>query len=137
MIHRVLICGDRDWIDAGMIRRMLAFIGPKNIECVIEGESKGADRIARREAIILGIEVKRFYADWLQYGPSAGPIRNRRMLKEGCPTQVIAFHDDIENSKGTKDMLNAAHAAGIPCTLVTHKGKTVWEGTAQQPTVQR
>lgn len=41
------------------------------------------------------------------------------MLDEGKPDYVLAFHNDIFNSKGTKDMLNRAKKAGVPCTLVT------------------
>ena len=45
-------------------------------------------------------------ADWKKYGKSAGPIRNREMLKMD-PDIVLIFHDDPKNSKGTKDCVKA------------------------------
>jgi hypothetical protein len=35
------------------------------------------------------------------------------MLDSEEPGMVLAFHDDIENSKGTKDMVNIAEKAGV------------------------
>lgn len=70
--------------------------------------------MARFLAHQLGYETMDFPADWDKYGRSAGPIRNGEMLKQGKPDLVVAFHDDIENSKETKDMVRQAREAGIP-----------------------
>ena len=53
-----------------------------------------------------------FRQDGTKYWKAAGPARNREMLKEK-PDIVLAFHNDIEKSKGTKDMVMAANKAGI------------------------
>lgn len=59
-----------------------------------------------------------FPADWKQYGKAAGPIRNKQMLDEGQPDLVLCFHDDIEKSKGTKNMYELAKARGIKTKLI-------------------
>lgn len=140
MAERVLICGDRNW---GIIKsshfsqmqmhanKYLSIVieelskvqQEKGVEVVIEGEAQGADSMGRVAAERLGIEVLKFPADWKKYGRSAGPIRNRQMLKEGKPTLVLAFHGFIENSKGTKDMVEVARAAGIPAQVITGRGR--------------
>lgn len=118
---RILICGDRNWNDFVLIRETLERIGPKKIKLVISGGATGADYIAETVARILGIKVLIFPANWNKYGRAAGPIRNRQMLKEGKPSWVIAFHDTIKDSKGTKGMLAIAKKAGIRTDLITHK----------------
>jgi|ERR1019366_1367921 hypothetical protein len=118
---RVLVCGDRNWNDDDAIRRELNrvladYVGESVI--VIEGEARGADSIGRVVAEDLGIDVKKFPADWEKYGNAAGPIRNQQMLDEGKPTYVLAFHNDITHSKGTADMVLRARKAGIPVKVV-------------------
>jgi len=74
------------------------------ISCVIEGEAKGADTMAREWAEHSGISVEKYPADWDTYKRAAGPIRNKQMIDEGKPDVVIGFHQDLESSKGTKNM---------------------------------
>jgi len=42
------------------------------------------------------------------------------MLDEGKPTYVLAFHDNLAESKGTKDMVTRAKKAGIPVEVWSH-----------------
>jgi hypothetical protein len=77
----------------------------------IEGEAKGADSLARDVALELGFKVLSFPADWDKYHRAAGPIRNRQMLTEGKPDLVLAFHQDLTRSKGTKNMVTLARRA--------------------------
>lgn len=51
---------------------------------------------------------------------ASGPIRNSQMLKEGKPDRIIAFHDHIDQSKGTTDMLMKAKAARLPWEVISH-----------------
>ena len=113
-VPRILICGDRNYINKSLITAFLESV-PKN-SIIIEGECRGADKIAGEVAGDLGMEVLKFPCDW-SLGKKSGPIRNKKMLVEGQPTHVIAFHDDIDNSKGTKNMLAQAQKAGIPTYL--------------------
>jgi len=108
---RLLICGDRNWRDKSAIIEIINKFQP-NI--IIEGCANGADKLAGISGNELGIEVMRFPADWEKYGRAAGPIRNGQMLREGNPDIVVGFHYNIDESKGTKDMLTRAKKAGKP-----------------------
>ena len=63
---------------------------------------------------MFGFAIIGFPAQWDKYGKSAGVIRNQQMLDEGKPDTVVYFHDNIERSKGTKDMVSRAKKAGLP-----------------------
>ena len=114
---RLLICGDRNWTDEDLIRRKIIEFAPT---VVIEGEARGADSIAAKVARELGIAVEGYPAKWELYGRGAGPIRNLEMLAKGKPDRVLAFHDNITESKGTKHMVALARKVGKPVTVVGH-----------------
>ena len=115
-MKRILICGSRDWTSHNTIKSVLSNYSKEII--VITGGCRGADTIAENVAKNLGMTVQVFNADWKKYGPSAGPIRNQKMLEEK-PDLVIAFHENLDNSKGTKDMVNRARKAGIEIMIVS------------------
>jgi DhnA family fructose-bisphosphate aldolase class Ia len=80
--------------------------------------------MAANAATELGMTVKAYpYPSGM--GKSGGPYRNRQMLKEairmrdeeGADIVIYAFHPDIKNSKGTKDMISAAMHAGVRVRL--------------------
>ena len=108
---RVLVCGGRDFSDAITLGSWLGGIhknsGP--ITLLIEGGSRGADRMARKFAEWRGIPVRTFRAEWNKHGRAAGMIRNARMLAEGKPDLVVAF----PGGRGTADMIKRARAAGV------------------------
>jgi hypothetical protein len=89
---------------------------------IIEGGALGADRLARKAALSLGFSVVTVMADW-SIGKRAGPIRNGRML-DLHPAKVIAFHEDLPSSKGTRDCVNQAKARGVEVEVITG---TAWE----------
>lgn len=117
----ILICGDRDWTDELLIAKVLFLIEDKRNTTIIHGDARGADRIAGDLSKKMKMKVVPYPADWDKHGKSAGPIRNRQMLKEGKPNVVIAFHDNINRSKGTKDMLEVSGRAGVPGILIDHR----------------
>lgn len=108
---RILVCGDRHWKRMDIIERELKKFPHGTI--VIEGEAKGADTLGRFVAEKLGFEVIPFPAKWHIYGRGAGPIRNQVMIDDGRPELVLAFHENISESVGTKDMVNRARSNGI------------------------
>lgn len=137
---RVLVCGDRNWednltlchdIETNIIKVILDGFA-QNGEChnqdgaeamvVIEGEAKGADIAARdwvwedepRTYCGCEVQLERYPANWDKFHKAAGPIRNKQMLDEGKPDIVLAFHDDLENSRGTGNMVKIASDAGVP-----------------------
>lgn len=113
---RVLVCGDRNWVDKAAVRRELEKF-PKDT-VVIEGEARGADTLGREVAEEMGFEVEAYPADWEQYGRAAGPIRNKEMLAQGKPDMVLAFHRCISESKGTAHMMKIANKAGVVVVLI-------------------
>ena len=66
---------------------------------------------------IPGLNVEPHLADWKGLGNVAGPARNREMVEAGADL-CIALHRTIETSKGTKDCIRQAFAAGIPVYLI-------------------
>jgi hypothetical protein len=88
---------------------------------IVEGEQRGADKMAREWAKSRGFPFLPFPAKWTIYGKSAGPIRNQQMLDEGKPDMVVAFHEKFEASKGTADMIRRARKAGIPYVIISLK----------------
>lgn len=133
-MRRLLICGDRFWIN---YPRVLTCVrkahGTEPIDVIIEGECRGADKMGRKAGEEIGLSVDAgtilpFPADWKGKGLAAGPIRNQQQLVEGKPTEVWAFHNRLTNSTGTRDMVNRALRAGLPVynitdTTVTHLNK--------------
>jgi len=117
---KVLICGDRNWNNYDSILRVVKRLKKKYKEVtIIEGECRGADKMAKRAAIECGLPYVGYPAKWDKYGKKAGPVRNQQMLDCENPDMVIAFHKNIAKSKGTKDMINRAKKAGIKTYIIT------------------
>lgn len=121
---RVLICGSRDWTDKRRIGRYLdELLAAEGLEpqqlVVIHGGCKGADHHAGMEAKGRCCQVLEFPANWVKFGLSAGPKRNQQMLTEGKPDRIVAFHPDLDSSKGTKDMVARAKFYGVPVEIIT------------------
>jgi hypothetical protein len=75
----------------------------------------------------LGFSTRVRPAEWKRYGRGAGPIRNKEMCLEalrnkekGIKTYVLAFHDNIEKSKGTKHCMEYAKKLGLEVILWSH-----------------
>lgn len=113
---KILICGDRNYKNKNKIKNFLKKV-PKN-STIINGGCRGADLIAQQEAKELKLNVETYPAEWRLYGRAAGPIRNLKMLNEGKPNFVIAFHNNIEESKGTKNMLKISKKANVKTFVV-------------------
>lgn len=120
----VIVCGDRNWTDVERIESVLEELHEDvNELAVIEGGAKGADRAAWQWAARNrknGVGWIHCPANWETYGRAAGPRRNQEMLdyllqarQQGHAIEVLAFHDDLENSRGTKDMVSRARRAGV------------------------
>ena len=121
---RILICGSRNWSNKKRIGDYLDILIdhegylPENIT-IISGACKGADHHAAMEARGRGMVVIEYPANWTKYGYSAGPKRNQQMLDEGKPDWVVAFHEDIESSKGTRDMVARSRFINLPIEIIT------------------
>lgn len=120
---KVLVTGSRTWEDEYMVDVMIAGLvaltGGSNVPFqVIHGDCPtGADALAATWKDM--VDVSAFPADWDRYKRAAGPIRNRQMLDED-PDLVVAFSDDLEHSRGTRDCVTEARRRGIPVWHLAH-----------------
>mgnify|MGYP001067196822 CR=1 FL=1 len=112
----VLICGDRNWTDRKAIEDFINTLPRGSV--IVEGDCRGADRIAGAIGEAKGFHVYKFQANWSRYGKAAGPIRNEKMIVYGKPDLVVAFHNDLSKSRGTRDMINRAKRHGIPYQVI-------------------
>lgn len=115
---RVLVCGSREWTSSQHRDIVFTFLDTFNkkypVTKIIEGECRGPDLWSKEWAQKESIGVVAFRPHWEKQGKKAGPERNLRMIKEGNPDYVLAFTDNIEASKGTKNMVMLARKEGIP-----------------------
>lgn len=120
----LVVCGDRNWTNLDRILWWLNSIQPT---VVIEGECQGADLLGRHAAEKLGIDVIGVPALWEARGRAAGPLRNRFQLSvalalaayQNTSVSVAAFHNALQKSKGTKNMVNQAWLAEVDCVNIT------------------
>lgn len=126
---KAIICGDREWSDKDLVMTVLKkLVDQHGLSTVIEGGARGADSISRSVAEKLGVDVVEYPAKWEIFGKRAGVLRNSEMLNEN-PDLVVAFHDDLQNSKGTLNMMKqSALKTQAKVILVFHneKGREGW-----------
>lgn len=121
---KILVCGDRNWKDDIKMYQVLKTL-PNNV-ILIHGDCRGADKMSARIGSKLGFKVIPYPAKWDVFGKGAGPIRNQQMLDDNPEIEeVIAFHNDINSSKGTKDMIEKAKKKGINYKLITSKTELI------------
>ncbi len=118
---KFLVTGDRDWVNKEVISERLRHL-PRNWT-LIHGAARGADSIAAHYWTHVAFDGENAAiavpADWKKWGKRAGPIRNKEMLNKNPDIQlVIAFHNDISMSKGTKDMIQLAIRKGYPVEII-------------------
>jgi hypothetical protein len=119
---KALFCGGREWTDREAIILWLKHIKSLGFTSIIEGEARGADTIAREEADKLGLYVYRVPADWKRFGRAAGRQRNYAMLNMQ-PDLVVAFHENINNSAGTRHMAKISKEKGVPVIYIKKHGE--------------
>ena len=113
---RVLIFGGRDFTDSEALYKYLDKFHRENlITTVIEGDARGADRMAGYWARKNKINLLIFKADWDKYGKAAGFIRNKQMRDEGKPDVGIACPGGV----GTEMMKKLLSEKGIPVYDIT------------------
>lgn len=139
----ILVTGDRhatidQWHD--VIYDAINKTVDENPDCtswmIVHGAARGIDSMAGTIArAAFGFIENAFPAQWKQHGKQAGPMRNRKMVEflterreVGDRCFVFAFHDDLPNSKGTKNCVEAAMNAGFAPHLFL--STNVWEAYA-------
>jgi hypothetical protein len=121
MSKKILICGDRNWTNKEIIKRELELFDRDTV--IIHGACRGADSWGGYIAYKLGFkDIRSYPAKWRdeegRFRKWAGPERNQEMLDKNPDIElVLAFHEDIWRSKGTKDMIERAKKANIEVKL--------------------
>jgi hypothetical protein len=117
----VAITGDRAWGSERyqIVYDALTLLDPTS-DFVILGDARGVDSVdthAQIACIALGLSHKIYKAQWKtedgHFRRWAGPERNGWMLDHPAD-MVWYFHDNLEESKGTRNCVKQAHDRDIP-----------------------
>lgn len=117
-MKKLIVTGSRRWVDSDIVIKALeAFYRKHPLLTVHVGDCPtGVDAIVlewcegkKREDP--NFQYRKFEADWNRYHKAAGPIRNRRMVKEGADW-CIGFLRCGKN-KGTVNCMDCAVSNGI------------------------
>lgn len=112
---KVLVCGGRDYTNTQKLYSILDEIHRETpVDLIIEGDARGADRMAGYWAKKNKVDLKLFPADWEKHGKGAGHIRNRQMLEEGQPDLIVAF----PGGQGTANMKSLAKYLGYTVLVI-------------------
>lgn len=115
----IVVSGGRDFSDQRCLNYVLDQIHKeRNIVRLGEGGAKGADTLARTWAIARGVPYHTIDADWEQFGPAAGAIRNGELLRHLRPKLLVAFPT---GGPGTRDMIDQAAALDIETIIIQAK----------------
>jgi hypothetical protein len=120
--YRVIISGNTEWTSRKSVLETMKAVelmaGPIDNIIIIQGESRGAERIARGFAYKNPLmTVEAYPANWGNryndtYRPAAGKARNQQMVDSGADLCVGFFVKGYENT-GVIDCLDRAKLAGI------------------------
>jgi hypothetical protein len=109
----IAFSGDRNFSNKWFVYEIIfVFLDDKDLKILV-GDCRGLDYWVRYWAEELDVPHEVFKANWDKHGKAAGPIRNKRIL-ERKPDVLIAIHPNMDESKGTKNMVAQARGLGIP-----------------------
>jgi hypothetical protein len=128
----LLVSGSRKWGNEARVREFLTLFRDKfGFDTLREGECTGLDLLARKVGEELGYAIDPIPADWDRLGKRAGRVRNQAMHdKEPQPRALIAFHDNLPWSRGTKHMVEVSTTSGLYPVLHVTKNTAFWLGVA-------
>ena len=106
---KVIIAGSREGFEIADVFVAMRDSGFCVTE-VVSGTARGVDRLGESWANANQVPIKRFPANWDEYGKSAGYRRNVEMADYA--DALVALWDG--KSKGTKHMIDLAGNKGMP-----------------------
>jgi hypothetical protein len=137
----ILMTGDRKWDDIETMYTVFRTFPANTV--LVHGYAVGADTVAKIVCEELGLRSIACPAHWRHNEPKcievwglcppdcnevvgrpAGVIRNKWMFDTYRPTVVHGFHNDIQSSRGTKDMLK--YARKMKCDYWLHTSTEQW-----------
>jgi hypothetical protein len=112
----LVVCGGRElrWSARRVQLVLWRMAAGRPVVALLHGGARGADETGGRAAGLLGWRVREVTAQWRQFGRSAGPLRNARMLIEAlelarrCGGTVVVV--GLPGGVGTADCLRQAEA---------------------------
>lgn len=110
---KLAIIGSRGFNDVNLLNETLNPL-VFQIDLVISGGARGADKMGEEWAERHGIDTLIFPAEWDKYGKSAGFRRNEDIIKNA--DYVIAFWDGV--SRGTQHSISLCEKYNKPCKIV-------------------
>lgn len=113
---KTIIAGCRDFTDINLLKQKVDYYREHTnpITEIVSGGATGADAMGEAYALLNGIPIKGFPANWNKHGKAAGPIRNRQMAQYAeC---LIAVWDG--KSKGTKNMIEEMNKLKKPVHII-------------------
>lgn len=112
---KIIIAGSRSFNDYQKLCQICdrELYGKLSVE-IVSGTANGADKLGEKYARVKGYSVKRFPADWITYGKSAGYKRNAQMAEYA--DALIAFWEG--KSRGTKHMIDLAKRAKLSIRII-------------------
>lgn len=120
---RIIVAGGRDFGDyqltADTLDALLRELDTEKV-MIVSGGCRGADALGEAYAEAHGIPVKRFPADWKNYGRAAGPIRNRQMAEYASQGKGILLAFWNGTSRGTASMISLAEKHGLDVIVIKY-----------------
>lgn len=114
-MYKVLCCGSRNWKNEEIVYDVLSELPKDTI--ILHGTTEGADIMAGEVAKKIGLSTENFVGvDESDLSDSAN--RAISMLNNN-PVMILAFHEDISKSIGTKYIMHEARLRGIHLKLIT------------------
>lgn len=100
---KLIIAGSRSITNFDIIKETFQKThGDRKIYEIVSGRAIGVDLLGEKLARKLGINIKKFPANWLKFGNNAGYIRNSEMAQYA--DELLAIWDG--ESKGTAHMID-------------------------------
>lgn len=123
---RLLVFGSRTWADRAAL--WITLSGTPRTDVLIEGEARGADRMAKQWAQFYRVPLAPFPVDHSKDGPwpAAGHRRNRRMHNQGKPTDAVGFISgkrDTAYSRGSQGMADICKLASTYLRIIRDDGE--------------
>ena len=124
---RILVSGSREYQHFDVIEEALDSAAQDERDVVVvHGDARGADRLGKEAALMLGFSEESHPADWNSYGNAAGPIRNTEMLSGGIDIALF-FLDSKAGNVGTRHALKLAKRLGVPSRYFVDRDEVPYE----------